>query len=768
MGQSLIAMLGVLALVLGFLTVSATTTRDAAEAATGSDFNAGNIISDSMFYNSGTMTRAEIQSFLNARVPNCRSGYVCLKNFSQATASQSAKSEGCKAYAGSSKESGASIIAKVAAACGINPQVLLVLLEKEQGLITDSWPSSRQYRSATGYGCPDTADCDASYYGFFNQVYNAAYQFKKYQASPNNRGYVAGRWNSIQWHPNAGCGATNVYIENQATAALYIYTPYRPNEAALGNVYGTGDGCSSYGNRNFWRMFTDWFGSTTGGSSFVRDSATGAIYLIAGTAKHYVPSTAVYNSLAKLGKFRNVSSSYLKGYTEGTTASPLVRNPLTGDIALVQGNSKHRFNSCSQVSVWGYSCGSTTDLMPAQWAKLPKGGDVSNFMVVSGKNTTYYLNSSTRFPVSSWTGVERLNGGKAPWVGTMGSANAERYPVGRTLETPGTAIKASGSNDVFLVDGSSNRIRVPSMAMLGEYGVKTVKTVSPQTVNGYSRASADLTLVASCNSKLVLINGKKASKLSAGNWAGMATTKLDASTCSALGTGTAVNGLVFVKASNSDNVYRIINGKARPVLSWSDVVAQNNGRKPTVVTWSAAMIKSVAGPGGIVASGSLIKSAGSPNVYLTNGSDQMMRVGSFGTTDSLGITGYRTVPDSVLRGYNKTDGSISRVVLCDGRAYIGLKGTLYRLKSAGSTGQSVTTLHSATCGNLKISKDGAIGKVFVKASGKAPVYYLTGGKYREVTSWAHLVKLNGGSAPKVFTISSAELWSMPNGGAVPK
>src|SRR5690606_3156716 len=25
---------------------------------------------------------------------------------------------------------------------------------------------------------------------------------------------------------------------------------------------GTGNSCSSYGNRNFWRIFTDWFGST--------------------------------------------------------------------------------------------------------------------------------------------------------------------------------------------------------------------------------------------------------------------------------------------------------------------------------------------------------------------------------------------------------------------------------------------------------------------------------------------------------------------------
>lgn len=35
----------------------------------------------------------------------------------------------------------------------------------------------------------------------------------------------------------------------------------------MSNLYGTGDSCSAYGNRNFWRMYTDWFGSATGGGN---------------------------------------------------------------------------------------------------------------------------------------------------------------------------------------------------------------------------------------------------------------------------------------------------------------------------------------------------------------------------------------------------------------------------------------------------------------------------------------------------------------------
>lgn len=255
-----------------------------AEALSGSEFNAGRIIDNGVFFDSSSMSVSQIQQFLNSKVPNCdtngtqpykgttRAAYgasrgypapfTCLKDYSQSIPTKSSDSYcGGTVYGGS--KSSSQIIYDVAQACGVSPKVLIVLLQKEQSLITDDWPWSIQYRSATGYGCPDTAPCDAEYYGFFNQVYQGARAYKRYAANPANYNYLAGRNNTILWHPNSGCGTSNVYITNQATAGLYIYTPYRPNQAALNNLYGTGDGCSSYGNRNFWRIFSDWFGSTT-------------------------------------------------------------------------------------------------------------------------------------------------------------------------------------------------------------------------------------------------------------------------------------------------------------------------------------------------------------------------------------------------------------------------------------------------------------------------------------------------------------------------
>ena len=247
-----------------------------AEAATpnAQNFDPGRIIDDGVFYNPGTMGPADIQAFIDSK-ENCAAtagNPGCLESYRSDTPYKPANAN-CSEFAAGSNELASDIIFRAAQACGVNPQVILATLEKEQGLVTSINPNAGKYRIAMGYGCPDTAACDTAYYGFGNQVISAARQFKRYVAPGNTFRYKAGQVNVIQWHPNANCGASEVYIVNNATAALYNYTPYRPNQAALNNLGGTGDTCSSYGNRNFWKFFTDWFGSTTvpkASSAFVK------------------------------------------------------------------------------------------------------------------------------------------------------------------------------------------------------------------------------------------------------------------------------------------------------------------------------------------------------------------------------------------------------------------------------------------------------------------------------------------------------------------
>ena len=235
-------------------------------AVTGADWRAGRIIDDGIFYNNNDMSVTDIQNFLNSKV-TCDTWGSKPSEWGGGTRAQYGASKGypapytcLKDYSQDGK-SAAQIIKDAANTYQISTRALIVLLQKEQALVTDEWPWSIQYRSATGYGCPDTAPCDAEYYGFKNQVMKAAYQFRRYASYPSEYRYKPYQNNTIQFNPNAGCGSTNVYIENLATAGLYNYTPYQPNSSALNNLYGSGDSCGAYGNRNFWRLFNDWYGN---------------------------------------------------------------------------------------------------------------------------------------------------------------------------------------------------------------------------------------------------------------------------------------------------------------------------------------------------------------------------------------------------------------------------------------------------------------------------------------------------------------------------
>ena len=285
--------------------ISVSITPSSASALSGSEFQAGRIIDDGVFFNGNSMDPNTIQAFLNSKVPACdtwhaktSSGndsgppYTCLKDYAQDTTSLPAEAGLCNGFSGGRK-SAAQIIHEVGVSCGISPKVILITLQKEQSLITDNWPWAIQYEKATGYSCPDTAPCDPTYSGFFKQVYYGARQFKKYARDANLFRYRAGRDNYIQYNPNAACGGTNVYIQNQATAGLYNYTPYQPNQAARNNLYGTGDGCSAYGNRNFWRMFNDWFGSTYRDCTYIAPEAFGLFRLYNPTTGNHLLTSSI-------------------------------------------------------------------------------------------------------------------------------------------------------------------------------------------------------------------------------------------------------------------------------------------------------------------------------------------------------------------------------------------------------------------------------------------------------------------------------------------
>ncbi len=244
-----------------------------------SQFDPTNIISDKLFFDGNAMTASEIQSFLDQRIGTCSNG-KCLNVSTASISSRDARvssSTGnliCSAIQGGTMAV-SELIYRVQVACGISAKVILVTLQKEQGLTTSRAPSDWNLNAAMGQACPDTAPCDPAYRGLGPQIVGGVTQLKTYSAA--RFGKQPGS-NYIQYNPNAGCGGTTINIQNWATASLYTYTPYQPNAAALAAGYGLGDSCSSYGNRNFYQYYVDWFGSTQGRDT--KDDPFGNVELV--------------------------------------------------------------------------------------------------------------------------------------------------------------------------------------------------------------------------------------------------------------------------------------------------------------------------------------------------------------------------------------------------------------------------------------------------------------------------------------------------------
>ena len=190
-------------------------------------FDPNSIIADSYMTASGTMSEAQIQSFLEQK-----GSY--LANYYETRHSGIGPNDNIDSYGWRASRT----IWQAANWYGINPQVILASLQKEQSLITNPTPASWALDWAMGYGCPDSSAC-GSYPGFSRQVDMGTWQLWYNMHYANLRDsrvapYLTGNTISID--------NTSVYLGNGATASLYRYTPH------------------FQGNQNFYNICDRWFG----------------------------------------------------------------------------------------------------------------------------------------------------------------------------------------------------------------------------------------------------------------------------------------------------------------------------------------------------------------------------------------------------------------------------------------------------------------------------------------------------------------------------
>lgn len=147
------------------------------------------------------------------------------------------------------------IIYEAARAWKINPQVLLVLLQKEQTLITRQTLGKTTLDRAVGAGCPNGTT--NLYPGFGNQMWNGARLLDKYgEDRTPSTGFAV-------FKPNTKYNTYTipVYPRNIATHKLYVYNPSIGAKVPYGDLSSQINTLS--GNANFWKIYWNWFGDPT-------------------------------------------------------------------------------------------------------------------------------------------------------------------------------------------------------------------------------------------------------------------------------------------------------------------------------------------------------------------------------------------------------------------------------------------------------------------------------------------------------------------------
>lgn len=240
-----------------------------------SAFNPNTILSDDDFFRTDEMSADDVQFFLT------RKGSALASMIFQDSTNTAQRA--------------ADIIYQSAFRHGINPKVLLVLLQKEQSLIENPNPSQYSLDWATGFArCDSCLASDlslAKYKGFATQVERAAWR----------KAYYTTHWNEFQSRPQkpVTIDGFTVVPENAATAALYNYTPHLQ------------------GNYSFWKLWNRYFSRSLPDGSVVQNSSDSDIWLIKDGKRRIFVSLGAFLSRKKLTDILPISKQDLEEYAIG-------------------------------------------------------------------------------------------------------------------------------------------------------------------------------------------------------------------------------------------------------------------------------------------------------------------------------------------------------------------------------------------------------------------------------------------------------------------
>ena len=719
-----------------------------------SAFDPGLIISDSVFFDFGSMDVAGIQQFLDSRISSCRAedpAIDCLKDvfveIPETPATAEEEIGPCSAITANPAARAAEVIYSVAVACGINPKVLITKLQKEQGLVTSTKPTSYMYRAAMGFGCPDSDPgiCGKVNVGLFNQLYRAAKQLRWYGNPEGSFTYwKPGRTVSMRFNPNSSCGTKSFELKNQATANLYYYTPYTPNQAALANMYGSGDSCSAYGNRNFWRFFHDWFGSPIGGGYLLKD-ARPETYLIVDDKKYLVTDSRLLAALRPLGPIGEISTAYLDSFVTTGEMTQLVSDSVSGAKFLLVDGVKYSVPDCQIAIQYGANCDVSIAVTSLQLNTFVDGGTLTR-LVQTEAGTRYWIeNASSRVVVDDLA------------LQTVGAQAIT--PTRMTIEqvaslTPGTALAsesvmftvAGGSQKAIAAGGQTFLLNSSLVSSTGlekwfdqapaAVDLQAIEsTLNEEQIKGFVSDSTGAAFVITSAGKLPVSDPE--------NWTEQVLAVPD-TLLAKIPTVEAVLSTPVIVTSAGNRFSYFVQSAERRLTSDTTMVSQFLSLigQPKAIEIPQSAINTIEKVGLALAPGAVVKTAGSSKLYLVDDLTNKVLLASSSQATSVSKSKVFTVAASDLSALETRTGFTGVKVQCDGAIYLLDRGILYPTSPAAASEfpGSVFPLSTNTCAALILSER-SVGQFIRTNSGL--LYLVQDGKKARISSWAHFSTLRG-------------------------
>jgi hypothetical protein len=734
-------------------------------------FKAGRIIDDTTFGNRSALSVNSIQTFLNAKVPQCDTYGTQPSEFGGGTRRQWAEARGyappytCVRDYNENGKSSAQIIYDTAQEFYINPQVLIVLLQKEQGLITDTWPTSVQYRTATGYGCPDTAACDTQYYGFTNQLRWSAKMFRAIMnASPTwYTPYILGN-NYIQYSPVQSCGGSNVYIENRATQALYNYTPYQPNQGALDAGYGTAP-CGAYGNRNFYLYFSDWFGSPVGNTSIVKTDGDNAFYLIDGGTKHKIPSMEIYYAYGfEKYPVANVSSTYLSSLTNGNDLSDFVRDSL-GAIQLVTGGKRYRIPSAEMCNNWALDCFNpykVTNLGDIAINLVNYGGDLQPLMANSG--AIYKMKDGEKEPYLSQSALfeDGYDYGRVTAVENKFASQ----PLGVLLPYNSSVLKFNSDHDGVYLYLDKKYYKFESYTALQAWGFEASVVTAPPSQYDSSIPTNDglISDFIFINNKKYLINNGQVTDLGVWmtEWPTATSTPYLASLLNKYRQYT-ITPTSSLKTPNG-GMYIVEANRYRPFTAPDDFYSLGYRENDIINVNSDALKKLSQGPS-IMRSGKLFKRPSNNAIFAVTSKNTSIKITSMSAFWSLRLDPNTVINinDVTANAYPSID--ISSFVSVNGvQKILGTTSVLYNKDDAIMSQWGIGTSIYSDVSSINNTTSQMNLTRFARNS-QGAIYYASGGTKHLISNYNKFIEL-GGNNYNVMNVFDDFLNAAPTGNSL--